>query len=575
MGGTQSADCCNPGKLVLSPFEKLKMQAGYGQLLRESKQKIEDVTGRHHVEIVGEQDTYENWHEWDSLLDENPSHIDACDDEGNTLLHISILNHHQEAARRLIDGGADWKTKNKKGESAKELAVTIPKNSNTLSLILKLERERSTHTQDPPRAICHASPSFSTWTLTATQWTKLAEHDQVEEVETSESLQHLLQRMLQQLPSEAFQITALEALVRQVATSDADKVQLVSLGALPIIIQVMRTHNKPGPAKRTALIQAKACEVLTFLAFNDEYKTLIVHLQGHLAALEAMHAHMTHIDTHVRAMRLLYWLAMMPLNSNVVLEEGASATLHAVICRHAHHPQLVAAGLDVVQMLAHGGVGSDSLRSLRACRRLEDELFPTLVIQMMKDHVSEAEVQRAAASVVRHMSFSNVETRNNWRTHGTLECLATAMVRHSKKERVQEACCGALRNLMLDCVANRDLFVSLTQTDTHTQSHSLSISFANGIAGGGGGGGVMMMLDVLENHPMSPHVVGECLGALALMLAKSHSNKALFEAAGGMHRVARVAQMHPYDTSIKAETAVIYRRMQQRARDIIPIPFTA
>ena len=37
--------------------------------------------GRHHVEIVGEQDAYENWHEWDSLLDENPSHIDACDDE--------------------------------------------------------------------------------------------------------------------------------------------------------------------------------------------------------------------------------------------------------------------------------------------------------------------------------------------------------------------------------------------------------------------------------------------------------------------------------------------------------------
>jgi len=40
----------------------------------------------------------------------DPTHNFAT--RGNTLLHISILNHHQEAARRLIDGGADWKVSN-------------------------------------------------------------------------------------------------------------------------------------------------------------------------------------------------------------------------------------------------------------------------------------------------------------------------------------------------------------------------------------------------------------------------------------------------------------------------------
>jgi len=61
--------------------------------------------------------------EWDSLLQQHPDLIDAEDDDGNTLLHISILNHHREAARRLLDLGASWKIPNHEGMTGRDLAA--------------------------------------------------------------------------------------------------------------------------------------------------------------------------------------------------------------------------------------------------------------------------------------------------------------------------------------------------------------------------------------------------------------------------------------------------------------------
>ena len=174
MGGAQSSEgaseCCGTDAIAtMSPFERLKIQARYGQALREAEERMERVTHRHdfdelHQDANALEDHLENWEEWDRLLDEHPDLMEAGDDEGNTLLHIAINSRHHEAARRLILRGSSWAIPNNEGVSAFELAKIVPKNARLVSMILKLERERrgtDPMPTSPPRAICHAHPSFS------------------------------------------------------------------------------------------------------------------------------------------------------------------------------------------------------------------------------------------------------------------------------------------------------------------------------------------------------------------------------------------------------------------------------
>ena len=56
-----------------------------GQMMRESEEMMEHLVGVEHKDVIGEdgkiKDTYEDWQEWDHLLDDHPDLLEATDDE--------------------------------------------------------------------------------------------------------------------------------------------------------------------------------------------------------------------------------------------------------------------------------------------------------------------------------------------------------------------------------------------------------------------------------------------------------------------------------------------------------------
>ncbi len=82
------------------------------------------------------------------------------------------------------------------------------------------------------------------------------------------------------LHSEAFQVMALDALLEMTASNDENKEKFASLGGVRVVVQVMYAHNRPGHARRSALIQAQGASLLTFLSFSDANKDLIVAEKG-------------------------------------------------------------------------------------------------------------------------------------------------------------------------------------------------------------------------------------------------------------------------------------------------------
>ena len=515
----------------------------------------------------------DDWEEWERILNGNPELMTHGDENDNTLLHFAVLNRHHEAAARLLHRGASWEVQNRDGHTPKSLSLTVPKNTATLALILRLEKapHRKRVCADA-RSLPHAvPPSSNSWTFTEGQQAALRglRHDGKAALPDEDASRHvatLLDKMEKQLASAAFQRAALGALASAVSTSESTRRALAGLDAVPLLLRVMAAHNTGALQKQSFSedIQSAACEVLTFLAFDTASSECIALGGGAQAAVSAITTHQDAPAVTCRALRLLYWLAKRPWSSCLMVEVGVSDMAAALLARHTSDAEVVAGCCDVLQMLARGGLGDDALASARVVWRLEEEGVPDLVLTAMGEHLHDVHVQRAGSEVVRHMAASNVKTRLALGQHGAcVPALKRAIAAHPRRAPVAEAVCGALR-----CLLGDPAHAAPGQITTHAgqigttpgqiRTHSGACEHNRRLVAGGGAGtrrdagragegggegdedcgrdvsGITLLVGALSDHAQSSHVVVEALSALALLIQDSHRDKHCLAAAGGL-----------------------------------------
>ncbi len=105
---------------VLVPLLALKLDPNY-----------RDNRGRSYLDLAIHSD---NKDVMEVLVDSKKLNLDSQDPEGNTALHLAVINVKPALAQVLINGGASKKIKNKKGQTPLELAKQ-DKNKKLLELL--------------------------------------------------------------------------------------------------------------------------------------------------------------------------------------------------------------------------------------------------------------------------------------------------------------------------------------------------------------------------------------------------------------------------------------------------------
>lgn len=217
--------------------------------------------------------------------------------------------------------------------------------------------------------------------------------DEILESKREEICDELLQSFDRCSNMEGVCCAALSALCEFCKKDEYFGFQIVQSNAVPSIVNVMALYIAAED------LQEGGCKLLWLLASkNDEHKSMLGAAGAVFALVSAMEAHIGSTAIQKEALTALKHVARVSSNKEALYRNEATDAVRLAIYANLDEPQVVAAALSALNDIAVD-------TSTREVMTVTDDTM-NCVIQAMKIHPSDLEVQKIACWLLRSYSFN-------------------------------------------------------------------------------------------------------------------------------------------------------------------------